>query len=337
MIDPSDFYRISEWLRESHRLLLVTHRRPDGDAIGALSAMNRALRALDKEPEIALLDRFPRRYEFLRGADERWPLWEDAREVLAREADGLVVLDTCSLSQLEPILPFLASAPRTLVIDHHATRDEIGTRPGDLRILDDTAAACCLILAEWILHVGILANLPAAAKSTLSTALLTGIATDCGWFRFSNTDARVLRVAADLVDTGADIGRIYDLVYQQEPAAKLRLIARMLGGMRLLADGRLAVLELRTEDFAASGADDSMTEDLVNEAARLRGTEATLLFTEEPGGVVRVNLRSKRTLDVSELARRYGGGGHARAAGARLNGQWEDVVPRVIAEVLHAL
>jgi phosphoesterase RecJ-like protein len=337
MIDPSDFYRISEWLRESHRPLLVSHRRPDGDSLGALSAMNQALRTMGKEPEIALLDRFPPRYGFLRSADERWHLWEETREVLSREADGVIVLDTCSLSQLEPILPFLASGPRTLVIDHHVTRDEIGTRPGDLRVFDDTAGACCLILAEWIQQTGILANLTPTAAGALATALLTGVATDCGWFRFSNTDARVLRVTADLIDAGADIGRVYDLVYQQEPAAKLRLISRMLGGMRLLADGRLAVMELRVEDFAAAGADDSMTEDLVNEAARLRGTEATLLFTEEPGGGVRVNLRSKRTLDVSELARRYGGGGHARAAGARLNGQWEYVVPRVVAEVLDAL
>jgi phosphoesterase RecJ-like protein len=337
MIDPTNAHRLSDWLRLTHRPLLISHRRPDGDSIGALAAMSQALRALGKEPAIVLFDRFPPRYEFLRSSGEPWHLWEEAREVLSCEADAVIVLDTCSLSQLEPFLAFLASAPRLLVIDHHSTRDEIGTRPGDLRILDDTAGACCLILAEWVQETGLMATLPPPAAAALATALITGIATDCGWFRFSNTDARLLRVAADLIDAGADLSGIYDLIYQQEPAAKLRLIARMLGSLRLEAEGRLAVMELRAEDFAAAGADLSMTEDLVNEAARLRDTEAVLLFTEEPGGVVRVNLRSKRTLDVSEVARRYGGGGHTRAAGARLNGRWEYVVPRVVSEVLEAL
>lgn len=337
MIDPSSAYHLSEWLRPTHRPLLISHRRPDGDSLGALSAMSQALRAMGKEPEIALFDRFPPRYEFLRLPQERWHLWEETWEVLSRETDAVIVLDTCSLSQLEPIRPHLASAPPTLVIDHHLTRDEIGVRPGDLRIFDDTAGACCLILAEWMQQTHLWSCLPPQAASALATALVTGIATDCGWFRFSNTDARLLRVAADLIDAGANLGRIYELVYQQEPAARLRLMARMLGSLRLLAEGRLAVMELRAEDFAAAGADASMTEDLVNEAVRLRDSEAALLFTEERVGVVRVNLRSKRTLDVSELARRFGGGGHARAAGARLNGSWEDVVPRVISEVLEAL
>jgi len=107
--------------------------------------------------------------------------------------------------------------------------------------------------------------------------------------------------------------------------------------MELHADGRLAVLFLRPADFEATGADDTMTEDLVNEPSRLGGVEATLLFTQEADDLVRVNFRSKSTLDVSELARRFGGGGHARAAGARLMGAWERNVPRVIAETIAAL
>jgi phosphoesterase RecJ-like protein len=94
---------------------------------------------------------------------------------------------------------------------------------------------------------------------------------------------------------------------------------------------------LRRADFEATGADSSMTENLVNEATRLGSTEATLLFTEEPNGIVRVNFRSKRQLDVAALARRFGGGGHARAAGARLRGDWDHVVPHVITETMEAL
>ena len=111
----------------------------------------------------------------------------------------------------------------------------------------------------------------------------------------------------------------------------------MLGKLELKADGKLAVLYLRGADLEAAGADDTMTSDLVNEATRLADTEATLLFTEESDGTVRVNFRSKRELDVSALATRFGGGGHARAAGARLRGAWDAVVPRVITETIAAL
>jgi phosphoesterase RecJ-like protein len=111
----------------------------------------------------------------------------------------------------------------------------------------------------------------------------------------------------------------------------------MLATLALHAGGKLAVMSLRRTDFEATGADRTMTEDLVNEAGRLAGLEATILFTEELDGRVRVNFRSKSTLDVAALARRFGGGGHARAAGARPAGPWDEVVPRVVAETTAAL
>jgi phosphoesterase RecJ-like protein len=146
-----------------------------------------------------------------------------------------------------------------------------------------------------------------------------------------------MRLAADLVEAGADASRIHAAIYQQDSPARLRLIAHVLDHLELKAEDRLAVMYLRPADFAATGADNSMAHELVNEATRLACTEATLLFTEEPDRTIRVNFRSKRELDVSTLARRYGGGGHVRAAGARLRGEWDSVVPRVIAETIEAL
>ncbi|RMF70803.1 MAG: hypothetical protein D6744_18900, partial [Planctomycetota bacterium] len=237
----------------------------------------------------------------------------------------------CAASQLEPIGPFLAQAPRTLVIDHHATRDPIGTREGDLRYFDESAGATALIVFEWLRACG------AEIDRELATALYVGIATDSGWFRFSNTDVRMMQAATDLVGLGVDPNAVYNAIYQQDSHAKLRLIARMLENLEVLGDGKLAVMQLRPEDFRATGADDSMTADLINEATRLAGTEATLMITQESDDIIRVNFRSKSSLDVSQLARRFGGGGHARAAGARLHGKWDYVVPRVIDETLAAL
>ena len=330
MSDEHDFQSVTTWLEECHRPLLLSHERVDGDALGALAAMSLALRRRGAEPAVALFEGLPPRFTFLASA-ATWHVWEETRDVLVTDCDAVVILDTCAVTQLEPVAAFLGRAPRTLVIDHHATRDPIGTRDGDLRLLDDSASATSLIVAEWIRAVGLPFDQP------LATALFTGIATDCGWFRFANTDVRTMRMAADLVEAGAAPSEIHAAIYQQEPASKLRLIAHMLNGLELKADGKLAVMCLRAADFEATGTDSSMTGELINEATRLAGTEATLLFVEEPDRTVRVNLRSKRTLDVSALATRFGGGGHARAAGARLRGDWDTVVPCVIAETIEAL
>jgi len=330
MISEYDLQSVTAWLEECHRPLLISHQRPDGDSLGALAGMSLALQRRGVEPATALFDPLPEPYAFLKPA-AKWYVWDEVRDVLPYECDAVVILDTCALPQLEPVAAFLVQAPRTLVIDHHATRDPVGTREGDLRLFDETASATSLLVAEWIRLVGLRFDEP------LATALFTGIATDCGWFRFTNTDARTMAMAAELVEAGADANRIYNRLYEQDPPAKLGLIARALKNLELKADDRLAVMYLRAADFEQTGADSAMTENLVNEATRLACTEATLLFIEEPDHIVRVNFRSKRELDVSQLARRFGGGGHARAAGARLRGDWEQVVPRVIAETIEAL
>jgi len=147
----------------------------------------------------------------------------------------------------------------------------------------------------------------------------------------------MLRAAADLTDAGAPINATYRAIYRQDPPAKLRLMGLMLQSLELLANGKLAVMKLRQADFAASGADRTMTDELVNEGGRLASIEGIVLFTEEPDGGVRVNFRSRNWLDVSALAARFGGGGHARASGARPEGSWDEAVPRVIAATIEAL
>jgi phosphoesterase RecJ-like protein len=319
------------WVERSQRPLVLTHRRPDGDALGAVAGVALALEQIGLQPTCMLFERpFSPRYPFLeRGV--AWQYWSEGGPEIARRGDAVIIVDTCAWSQLEPVAEFLRAAPQTLVIDHHPTRDAIATRPGDLRICDTSAAATCLLIAEWLQIAG-LKTTPAIAE-----ALFTGLATDCGWFRFSNTDARALRAAAALCTAGASPNALYRPIYERDPAAKLRLIGRLLLSLELHAGGLIAVLKLRQRDFAETGADRTMTEDLVNEAGRLEGAEATLLFTEEDAGVVRVNLRSKSRLDVSRLAAQFGGGGHARAAGARVTGPFDDVVARVLSAAHAAL
>lgn len=326
MIASTEFANVTTWLDGCKRPLLLTHRRPDGDALGSVAALSAMLRErFAAQPVATLFEPFPSRYAMVQPLAD-WRLWSDFVSE-AKNCDAVVVLDTCSNSQLEPVAEFLVRAPRTLVIDHHATRDAIGTRPGDLRLIDETAAANALILAEWAFHERL------AITSETAVALFVGIATDCGWFRFSNSDSRTLHIASELAHRGVKLDELYAALYQQEPFAKMKLVGLLLGSLELHANGRLATMFLRPSDFAKAGADRSMTEDLVNEAGRIGSVECTLLFSDEGTGEIRVNLRSRKSVDVAAIAKSHGGGGHARAAGCRLRGNWDESVPAFIENV----
>lgn len=324
------FKHARHWLHRVRRPLLLTHRRPDGDALGAIVAMARLLRSWRKRPQVVLFDPWPRRYAMLESGVSA-ALWGDVNPRELERCDGVVILDTCSLSQLEPARLLLENAAPTLVFDHHQTRDDLGVRPDDLRVIDPQASATCLILYEWLRACGI------RPDKTLAMALFVGIATDCGWFRYASTDPRTLRAAAALLEAGLRPDALYRQIYENEPAARLRLLGKALERLELHADGLVAVLSLRRWDFARCGGDHSMTDDLVNEAGRIEGVELYMLATELGTGHVKFNFRSKQRVNVAELAARFGGGGHARAAGARVAGRFSEVVPKVVRAAVQAV
>lgn len=334
----SDRPDLGGWLHGRRRVLVLTHARPDGDALGAAAGFAHAAESAGAATEVALFDPLPARYEFLRSA-AHWTQWSDAHRATLKAGrapdafDGVAIVDTCASAQLAPAADCLATAPPILVIDHHRTRDPIAERPGDLVWIDESAGAASLLVAEWLET----RREPTAWKPQVALALFVGIASDTGWFRHSNADARIFAAASRLIAHGVHPNELYEQLYQNDALPRLRLVARMLSTLELRAHGRLAVLQLRSTDFVAAGADESVTEDLVNEANRLAGLEAILLFVERPDGTLRVNFRSRHALDVAALARTFGGGGHARAAGARPAGAWDAVVPAVIAATEAAL
>ncbi len=338
--------RNDDWLRAGRRLaswrrpLLLSHVRPDGDAIGALLALGRICRGFGAEPIPVVYEEPPAKYRALIGADGfvRWP---DA--VRAGEADGIVVLDTCSWQQLEPASAFLSgSALPRIIVDHHKTRDVIdGGAPAASApceyLIDESAAACCLLVHEWARAM----SWPVGADE--AAPIFVGIATDTGWFRFSNTDARTMTAAGDLIARGARPDRWYAAIYDTATAARLRLEGMMLSRIEISEDGRCVWSVLTGEMFAATGAARSDTEDLIQTLQRLNGVAVSVLFTEEPDGRIRVSLRSKapdvcgRDVDVAAVAAAFGGGGHARAAGLRLPGPLAEAQRQVLAALRKAL
>ncbi len=316
-------------LSAANRIIITTHVRADGDAIGSALGLRRVLRSLGKEADVYFHEPVLPRYRFLPDADaaREW-IVDQAVNILAG-ADLLVVVDTCAVAQLDDMAAVIIGASLArLAIDHHVTRDAIV----DEILLDTSAGACALIIAQLCEKAG---WSPDAAAATL---LYAGLATDTGWFSFSNTDAAVLRTASQLVDAGANPNALYERLYRSDAEPRVRLVGKVLSAFELLANGRLAVIRVTREMMTACGATGKMTEEIINEPQRIGSVEACVLLVEPfEEGPIRVSFRSKHTVDVAAIAKTFGGGGHMRAAGAKLSGTIEEACRRVVPVLIEAI
>ncbi|HKQ48011.1 MAG TPA: DHH family phosphoesterase [Phycisphaerae bacterium] len=315
-------------LNRAARIVITTHQRSDGDALGSVAAMQRVLRARGKQATAYLHEQIPERYRFMSDIEPLAVWGPDAPKIVA-DADLLLVLDTCAAVQLGPMAEAIRAAklPK-LAIDHHLTRDDIV----DEAHVDVSAAACTQILTKLFDQAG----WPIDAST--ATHLYVGLATDTGWFRFSNAGSAAYATAARLIHAGVRPNELYERLFLCEFPARARLIGAIMSSFELLCDDRLAVIKLTNAMLKASGANRSMTEDIINEPMRIASVVACAMLVEPEGDdPVRISLRSKRDLDVAALAAKWGGGGHARAAGAKIKGAFnpvcDDVVRALTAEM----
>ncbi len=329
------FAQAAEFVASWKQPLLLSHAKPDGDALGSLIAMRAMLRSRGAEAVPLLFDPLPSRY----AAFERY----GAMPILGRDRalsdlarfDGIILLDTCSFNQVHPIADWIRSASQPkLAVDHHITRDEMV----DVYVVDEQAAATCLILHDWARATGW------TIDRTAAEALFTGIAMDTGWFRFSNTDERTLSAAAELVAGGVRPNDLLRDLYQREQPSRIALLATALTSLEVLSQGRLAVMTLSLGDFAAAGASPTDTEDIINEPMRIGSVIVSILLAEREKGLVGVSFRSKPPfgedsldVDVAALAQSFGGGGHRRASAARIKGTLPHARSAVIDQVQHIL
>jgi len=243
--------------------------------------------------------------------------------------DALLVVDTGTWSQLPGLRERLNGfqKPR-LVLDHHLTQEDWA----DVLLVQTTAAAAGEIAAELLNRWKIPLDKP------LATALFLAIASDTGWFQFSNTRPATLRLAADLMEIGVDTDSMYQHLYQNERAERVALQTLAQESLEILADGRLAVMCVKKSDFAQTGAGLSDTENLINIPLQIRTVEVSILMIEPPdGSPIRVSLRSKGQIDVARFAEQFGGGGHARASGLKIPGSLDEVREKVTSEMIKTL
>ena len=314
-------------LRDAQKLLVVTHENPDGDALGSLVAMREVLRALGKHADAYIDPRelpLPQEYRFL-------PLGDALHEPPDDLAQRTVVFVDCGSLERNPAQAFRRDGVHILNIDHHHDNTCFGT----VNLVDPTASCTAEIVWELMHSLGV------AATAEIAEALYVGLITDTGRFMYENTSARAHVMAAELIEAGVVVPAIYRRVYEGVPYGKLALLARGLAKTKRYDNGRLTVTELDASDFADSCAEESYSEGVIDHLRAVEGTAVAALVRDRitaRDGERKVSLRaSDDRVDVSQIARLQGGGGHRGAAGFTTAMKWDELVEFLRAEVAQQL
>lgn len=303
-------------LSRARMIVLTTHINPDGDALGSMLALYLYLKNKGAQVQMWLDDNLPGMYAFL---PELGNIARPPSETVQK--DLLVVLDASEASRTGCAVKHFRG--RILNIDHHLSNSNFA----DAAYIDDTASATGLLILRMLEEDG------TEIGKDMAVCLFTAIATDCGFFRYANTDAETLHAAARLVGCGAEPHTISEQI-QTMPLSKITALSRVLDTLEVSACGRIATIEVPP---GISAADVEHTEGFIDYPRNIVGVDVAIMFKPLPDKeAVKLSFRSRR-LNVSDLARSMGGGGHARAAGCTLKGSLQEVKERVVPRVLEAM
>ncbi len=319
----SELDRVVAALRDGERFLLTTHEGPDGDALGSLLGLHAVLTQLGKDSVMFLAAKefpLPVEYRFL-------PLTDVFHEPPVDLVDRTLVFLDCGNIDRMPVDSLQRDDGPILNIDHHHDNTRFGTVN-----LVDTAASCT---AEIVYRIA--GELGADVTPEIASALYVGLVTDTGRFMYENAGPSAHRMAAELIEAGVDVHDTYRRLYERVPLEKLRLISRALERIERIDGGALAITYISNEDYAAAGADESLTEGVIDYVRSLEGARlAAVVRDRGDGGTAarKVSLRSTGgDIDVSAIARRHGGGGHPRAAGFSTDLPYDELVESLRGEL----
>lgn len=325
MPNTNDMQAVVAALAERDHFLVTSHEAPDGDALGSMLATELALRALGKDAVMFLAGPAPPPGEFrFLELHERGLLRERPADAAERT---LVALDCASAARVGAEPGLVEAAPFTINIDHHHDNP----RFGDLNLIVEDASSTGEVLADVFRELGV------KLTPEIAEALYIALVTDTGRFQYANTTPKALRLAADLVEAGADVHRVFQGVYENVQFAKLKLLARALDRARVLEGGEILVSHLLREDFEAVGATEPYSEGIIDVLRSAEGALVSALIREPPrdGPPARkVSLRSSvDEVDVSAIARKSGGGGHREAAGFSSDLSVDEITEFIVREV----
>ena len=310
-------------LLEGRRVMTVCHRDPDGDALGSSLAIALMLESLGARVETVCADPVPPLYDFMPGIDR----FQTAPSP-DLEPDLIVVCDCGELARVGSVLTdhaeLFARVP-IVDIDHHISNPHFGT----VDWVDADASATCEMVTLLQPHLDVPFD---ALDGAVATNLMTGLVIDTANFQHPNATPRTLRVAAELRAAGAPLSMIARRIYRTKPEAQLRLFGRVLAGLETSDDGTVAWGVLTPTDFRTSGATAQMSEGLIDLLAQSQVADVAILFKDQ-GAKTRISVRTRDGgIDATVLTGAFGGGGHARAAGATVERRLEDARTAVLAE-----
>ncbi|MCW8130369.1 MAG: bifunctional oligoribonuclease/PAP phosphatase NrnA [Planctomycetota bacterium] len=306
--DPLDrpiALEIRDRIEAAKKILIMGHERPDGDCLGSTIALGEILRGLGRNVQVISAEPVPERLRFLESA----PIQYIAKTGEKLEGDLAIVLDSTGLDRLGGIKREMFADAPIINIDHHISNENFG----EINWVDSTAAATGELI--WRLAACCGWSVPSLALEGLYTALVT----DTGQFAYSNTSARILRMAAELVEAGVDSEATWRRIFLNKTEAELKLEAVARNSMEVRGNGRIAAITLRHRDFLATGTGPEATQEFTGIPRALSGAMLAIFFYEiTEDKLTKISIRSTREVDACALAKQFGGGGHRQAAGCSL-------------------
>lgn len=311
-----------EMIKDSKTIFISSHVSVDGDNLGSITAMLNFLRDMGKDAYVLKSDIIPESYNFL-------PAIADIVEYkdLNKDADLYITLDCADLERLGENKEIFLNTDNKMVIDHHITNEGYG----DLNIVEPDISSTCEILADILFRTN------ERISPDVATSLYTGISTDTGRFLYTNVGPETFEIAKQLMLLGADTEKININLFQSRPMRKLRILQHGIKNMVSCLDGRLTYTVVSQEDLKETGAFVYDLDEIVNFIRDTEGVMASFIVKEQDDGTFKVSLRSKGELNVSNIAQKFGGGGHINASGLTYSGDVNDLVNMLVKEIKNAI
>jgi len=319
-VNNSTFEEIGRALREHQHFAILSHVRPDGDALGSQLALALSLQQLGKNVRVWNEEGMLEKYSFLPRAELL-----TKPPAIADDVDVAIALDTAIQNRLGTAFAAVGSAKIWINIDHHRSNPSYG----DLVIIDPSAPATGEIIFRLIKSQGLPFN------HDIAENLYAAISTDTGSFQYPKTSALTFEIAAELVRAGGlDVGRLSQQLYESHPRRRLELLRELLRTMRFSECDRVASFSLSSKTAAELAALPEDNEGLIDHLRAIRGVIVAVFFEELADGKVRLSMRSKdEAIDVCAICQKFGGGGHTLAAGARIRRSLAEVEEKVLEEI----
>lgn len=306
----------AKMLLSKDKILILTHRSPDGDTIGSGYALAMALRKLGKSVKVDCTDPFPEKYSY----------FTDKLEKLEFDEEFVVSVDIADTKLLGEKLSDYADKI-DLCIDHHGSN----TKYAKEYYVEASAAAAAQVIAKLIRLMNV------DFDKDIANAIYTGITTDTGCFRYTNVTAETHRIAADMIDCGAESGMINRLMFETKSRSRLEIERRVMDSIQFYLDGRCAIAYATIDMMKESGAVDSDMEGVSSLPRQIEGVMAGITLREKNNGKFKVSVRTTDELDASAICANFGGGGHKAAAGCMITGTLNEAIEQIIEVVRQAL